>query len=460
MGQLAETNDCDQQHRQALAGFKHGMIKRMKISPFMFSREEKIKGKILILSQEIYPQVCIGGLGKFVAGISHGMQDLGWETTVFLPENQNPVYLPYYLPEAKARSRTLVKKALSWCCNHLWWPNWLWVQDWEGAYQAEVWRQQARGVSQSETKIIWTIHSPLTTAGAGYNYGYQDFNQPDEPIDWGDDFFDFAALIEKGISNVDLISTVSFSFARKLTRCELFSQADQICGINNGIDSREWDPYHDKQISFCLKDSWPEFKLVNKRVLQRIFGLPQRNEPVFAFVSRLVPQKGIDLLIEVLPGILAKNRIQLIVVGQGLTRYQSFFARLKSDFPQKLGLCLQSEFRLPHQVFAGADFLILPSFSEPFGIVVAEARQYGVIPIVSDVDGLADQVRNDIDGLTFETGNVNLLAGKIYEALRLFGSSSYWTLSSNGRNRVEDWLEIAARYEFYLAGADQQRYPS
>jgi len=301
------------------------------------------------------------------------------------------------------------------------------VNDFEGVYQAEYWKRVGPA-----TKILWTIHSPLTLA-ANYGYGY-----PEAPVDWSNDFFDFSSFIKRGITNTDLISTVSTSYARNLRRTVLFPNTP-IIGINNGIDKKEWTAVVNKKIS--------------KFIIQAKFGLSQKEVPVFVFVSRLVYQKGVGELIKVLPAFLAKNDVQFIVVGDGNNSFKEKLARLKSDFPTQIGLHLKSDFSLPHQVFAGADYLVLPSLSEPFGIVVAEGRQAGVIPIVRAVDGLVDQVKDGVNGLSF-TGNGIL--PKLNQAVKIWQTSWWQRASDDGRNFAQDWQIVAKGYDQLLSGFDYQ----
>ena len=411
-----------------------------KSEPIFFSSRKNPKGKILILANEFYPQICIGGLGRFVAGISQALVKRNWGVAVFAPVPNGPIYFPFWSLETQKRSKKLAKEALVWCQRNFWMPDFCWVQDIEGVYQAEVWKNKA--------KILWTIHNPIANGKPeNYGYGYSEQEGNWEPINWGDDFFDFSSLIERGIAACDVITTVSPSFARNLEQSFLFTRMEEILGISNGIDKNEWNPQTDLLLGFKLKNSWREFKAINKKILQTRFGLPTKNVPLFVFVSRLVPQKGLDLLIQVLPKFLAQNQVQLVVVGQGLKRDNQFFENLRKYFFLKLGLCLKSDFSLPHQIFAGADFLLLPSVSEPYGIVVAEARSYGTIPLVRRIDGLADQVRDKIDGLSFERNSVDSLLEKLHQALKCWQTDWWWEASLSGKNLVEDWDRVAKKYE-------------
>ena len=218
-------------------------------------------------------------------------------------------------------------------------------------------------------------------------------------------------------------------------------------GIANGIDFDYWNPKKDNLLAFKLKDNyWPEFKKRNKIILQQAFGLPIVDRPVFCFVSRLSPQKGIDLFFSTLPKFLGKNKAQIIVVGQGMKKYHHFFESLKNEFPFQVGLKLEADFDLPHQVFAGADFLVLPSRTEPGGIVVQEAARYGCLPIVRLTGGLKDQVKDGVSGLGFSSFSAVRLEEKLYQATNLWPREGVWRLREKARERIRSWNMITGEY--------------
>jgi starch synthase len=284
-----------------------------------------------------------------------------------------------------------------------------------------------------------TIHSPVEGS-----YDYYEDQTEGEVIDWSDDFFDFKGLIKEGLDLADGVNTVSEAYAKDIN--SQFA-CNPIVGIANGIDFDLWNPQKDRLLVFRLKDgNWPEFKARNKIALQQAFDLPLFDWPLFCFVSRLSEQKGIDLLIDVLPQFLGENQVQLIVVGQGRKKYHQFFKRLKREFPAQMGLKLKADFALPHQVFAGADFLVLPSKAEPGGIVVQEAACYGCLPLVRLSGGLKDQVQDGINGLGFIPFSPISLEEKLAAALRLWQAGGIWWLRKRARENVRNWDRVAKDY--------------
>jgi starch synthase len=392
--------------------------------------------KVLIVSPEEFPRLKVGGLGMMVNGCRKGLKENGVEVEVVSPESS------IYQPLARKGTEDLYRK-LGWEAaevNRSFGADWLWVQDFGGVWAAESF------LKEQTAKVLWTIHSPV---GDNYNYAYSyGYESNEENIDWGDSFFEFGSLIKSGIRLADKVSTVSKSFARRLERHQLFEGVKEIGWVNNGIDFERWNANNDNLIGKKLVGDWGKFKKENKRILQKRMGLGEEDWPVFCFVSRIVDQKGVGLLLEVLPKILAREKCQWVMVGGGERKLTEKIRKLEGKFKGKLAARLEPDFELPHQVFAGADYLVLPSRTEPFGIVVAEARKYGVAPIVHLVDGLRDQVRDGVNGLGFWNYQKNELEAKLIEAIGAFRSQWQERQWHNGKmvsgwgEAAKDWLRL------------------
>ena len=399
--------------------------------------------KILIISPEVYPQVKVGGLGMVVAGIANELKRRQIDFKVISPDEN--IYHPLWVESTKNNYYQLGEKAAEVCESEDWQPDVVWTHDWGGVWSLE-------GFGQNKAKSIWTVHSPIgdqysyNYGYGGYSYGWQE--EGDEPIDWGDSFFDFASLIDDGINQADVVTTVSQGYSRRLSQHPLFSAAEKVDAVTNGLDFDSWNPASDKLIDFRLKGSWLEFKSRNKRVLQKRFNLPAVNVPVYCFVSRVVPQKGVDLLLKVLPEFLGKNDLQFVFVGSGRKKLEDGIRNLESRFPSQVGAKLKADFDLPHQVYAGSDFLVLPSVAEPFGLVVAEAKKYRVTPIVHLVDGIKDQVVDGQDGFGFHQYRQTELENKLRQSLIFWqrGGFKQWLDRPrqvySWQQSVDDWLKL------------------
>ncbi len=407
--------------------------------------------KILIISPEVYPQVKVGGLGMVVAGLANEFERRKIDFRVVSPKEN--IYRPIWAEGTKESYQQLGQQAAELCRTENWQPDVVWTHDWGG-----VWSQE--GFGQTTVKKVWTIHSPIGDEYS-YNYGYGGYGYGgygygggigetnDEPIDWGDSFFDFSGLINQGIEQSDTLTTVSGGYSRRLSRHPLFNQAKKIEFVRNGLDFNAWNPKTDELIDFNLNKSWLEFKLRNKKSLQKKFNLPEKNVPVFCFVSRVVPQKGVKLLLEVLPDFLGRKDVQFVLVGSGRKNLEDGIRKLEEEFPSQVGVKIEPNFDLPHQVYAGSDFLILPSVAEPFGLVVAEAKKYRVVPIVHLIDGIKDQVKDGKNGFGFRKYSQNQLKGKLFESLKFWHRGGYQQNLDKPR-KIDSWHQAAGKWLSFL----------
>ncbi|MDP3740979.1 MAG: glycogen/starch synthase, partial [bacterium] len=185
--------------------------------------------------------------------------------------------------------------------------------------------------------------------------------------------------MKRGIINADIINTVSSTYAKEITTPEYGQGLDPLLrkkseqkrleGIINGLDYAYWNPESDEVIEhhFSRNDSGPRAQ--NKAVLQKFFELPEREDVfVIGIVSRMVIQKGIDLLESITPALLQDLRIQLIAVGEGDPRIMDILLNLQKLFPQSVAAKFSYQAKLPRLIYAGADVVLIPSRFEPSGL--------------------------------------------------------------------------------------------
>ncbi len=207
--------------------------------------------------------------------------------------------------------------------------------------------------------------------------------------------------MRRGIMYADLMSTVSPTYAKEILTAEfgerledaLKSRKSRLTGILNGIDQKKYNPSHDRDIRNKYTKGNLDGRRRNKLALQRIFKVPL-DQDVFTigFVGRLDEQKGINLFSAIAPALFENIPFQFFLVGTGDKDYRMFFKELKEKYPDRVGVHLFFDEKLPKQIFAGADALIMPSRFEPAGLVQMEAMRYGCVPIVRNTGGLADTV--------------------------------------------------------------------
>jgi starch synthase len=209
--------------------------------------------------------------------------------------------------------------------------------------------------------------------------------------------------LKTGIKFADAVTTVSPTYAREI--CEgplgmgmqatLAARPNGVVGILNGVDYRDWDPRHDPYLGVHFGPQDLRGKLTNKEAMSAACGLaavPTR--PLMGMVTRLAEQKGIDLLVDTLPGVLMARDCALVVLGSGDPRYVAFFEALAAQFPGRVAFRSGYDESLAHLIEAGSDIFLMPSRYEPCGLNQMYSLRYGTIPVVRKTGGLADSVKH------------------------------------------------------------------
>ncbi|MFH1360441.1 MAG: glycogen/starch synthase [Candidatus Omnitrophota bacterium] len=230
-------------------------------------------------------------------------------------------------------------------------------------------------------------------------------------------------FLHAGIMHSDCVSTVSPQYAKEIQEKEfgcglegtLRKRKNPVIGILNGLDETTWNSESDRFIEKTYNKENCTGKQVNKKKLQETAQLPADADiPLFGFIGRLVEQKGLVLLKEALAEIL-KLDLQLIFLGVGEERFEHFLSDLARQHPQKMATFLDFNETKAHQMYAGCDFLLMPSAYEPCGLNQMISLHYGTIPIVSDRGGLVDTVKP----LESAAGNGNGFVMPAYDAKTL-----------------------------------------
>ncbi|MBK7859440.1 MAG: glycogen synthase [Archangiaceae bacterium] len=274
-----------------------------------------------------------------------------------------------------------------------------------------------------------------------------------------------------GVLYADGITTVSPTYSREIQTPEhgagldhlLRERSSRVVGVLNGVDYREWSPESDRLIPHRFSAEDLSGKEKCKEVLLGKLGLPYRQGvPVLGVVSRLVAQKGLDLLLDVAPDLLTRWGFQLVVLGSGEGRLEERFAQLQAAYrPQ---VCFYRGFNneLAHLIEAGADAFVMPSRYEPCGLNQLYSLRYGTVPIVHRTGGLADTVipfdarTGQGTGVAFEHHDAQGLRWAIETALNLYKNKPAWRRCMlNGMAQDYSWEKQAKVYEELYRRAQQ-----
>jgi starch synthase len=281
--------------------------------------------------------------------------------------------------------------------------------------------------------------------------------------------------LKTGIKFADTVTTVSPTYAREITDTPLGmgmertlrARISPVVGILNGVDYREWDPRHDQHLTAHYSPEDLQGKRANKRELIALSGLDRSpDSPLVGMVTRLASQKGIDLLIEVLPKALRERDFGLVVLGSGDERYAAFFDSLAKQHPLRVAFHSGHDERLAHLVEAGSDMFLMPSQYEPCGLNQMYSLRYGTVPIVRRTGGLADSVRHfdpatgEGTGCVFNDYDAPAVEWALYTTLDWFARPESWhRLMQNGMRENFSWGRQVGKYVdvFRAAGAHSAR---
>jgi starch synthase len=273
----------------------------------------------------------------------------------------------------------------------------------------------------------------------------------------GLEFYDMVNFLKAGITFADAITTVSPTYAKEIQTAEAGCNLDgllrrhhgRLMGILNGIDTHEWDPAKDSLIPARYTPEDLTGKAACKSALLKEAGLEDTQAPVFGIVSRLAYQKGIDLLLEVLP-VALQSDIRFVAVASGEGQYEDGLRALQARFPKQVGVYIGFSKGLSHLVEAGADFFLMPSRYEPCGLNQMYSLKYGTVPIVRATGGLVDTVEGGLDGtgILFESFHPAALLAAMRRAQALYAEPSRLEgFRRRGMQRDFSWTSSARRYE-------------
>lgn len=289
--------------------------------------------------------------------------------------------------------------ALSWAAAHVasegaggWRPDVVHGHDWQAGFVPEY-----LAATGCDVPFVFTIHNIAFHGNvhgermAGLRLDYDRYRSEHYEF-WGQ-----ISALKAGLNGAAMITTVSRTYAQELLTPEfgigmdgiLRHRRDDLVGIVNGIDGDVWNPATDPAITPYTR---PSGKAANARALRATFGLPEAAGPLCVLVSRLTEQKGIDLLLDALPALLARDG-QLALLGSGDPRLEVALLEAADAHPG-VAVRIGYDEALSHAMIAGGDAILVPSRFEPCGLTQLYGLRYGTIPLVTLTGGLADTVIN------------------------------------------------------------------
>lgn len=294
------------------------------------------------------------------------------------------------------------------------------------------------------------IHTLLTI----HNLQYQGIFSKDKYIYFNKDFdytyihFDEINFLKTGIERATMINTVSPNYRNEILTNSfgftldgaLKKREKDLIGILNGIDYDVFNPETDSNISSNFNNTnYLKGKKANKKKLLEYFNIKDNGKPLVSFIGRLVNQKGLDLMLDILEDLIVVKDIKLVILGSGDYKYSSYFEYLLSKYPKNVGFYSGYNEELAHQIYAGSDMFLMPSQFEPCGLGQMIAMRYGSVPIVRETGGLKDTVlpynkyTGEGTGFSFYEKSSYILKDVIFEAIDLFD------------NNKEEWNKLIER---------------
>lgn len=281
-------------------------------------------------------------------------------------------------------------------------PEIVHCNDWHTAMLPMLAKTQYKGGIQEKCKWLLTIHNIAFQGKFGFDYVH-DLLGVDAQY-YTSEFMELngcASFLKAGCVFADRINTVSPTYSEEIKTAYfgeglegiLRARSRELSGIINGIDVVSFNPFTDP----AIEANYHKGRLGNKKLcklkLQEMMGLEQREDvPLFAMVTRMTEQKGFELVEFMLDELMQYNDMQFVMLGTGDKEYEDFMRGAETRYKGRLCAYIGYNEELSHKVYAGADFLLMPSRFEPCGLSQMIAMRYGTLPIVRETGGLKDSV--------------------------------------------------------------------
>jgi len=390
----------------------------------------------------------------------------------------NPYHNPHHepWPDNALRFAVFSRMIASIAMNRVglnWQPQVVHCNDWQTGLVPVFLAQEAR-----RPATVFTIHN-LAYQGVFDRSTFEQL-QLDEDL-WHYERLEYHnhfSFLKGGLVYADRINTVSPTYAQEIQTPEfgyglqavLLYRAHRLSGIINGINADIWNPGTDACLPHKYNQQRLPGKALNKQALQQQFGLPQKPDVLsIGLVSRLAQQKGIDMVLAILPE-LTQRPVQLTVLGSGDKTYEHSLLAAAQQYPDCIGVQLGYDEASAHLIEAGADVFVMPSRFEPCGLNQMYSQRYGTLPIVTPVGGLADTVtdateetltRGTASGFVMAEIDEAALLAAIDRAITLHADQVRWKkLVRNAMKLDHSWESSAKAYaELYATALRENPRP-
>jgi len=342
-----------------------------------------------------------------------------------------------------------------------WQPQVIHANDWETGLVPVYLRTLYR-----DHPLLGRLASVFTIHNLAYQGVFWHYDMPMTGLGWdlftpaGIEFYGKLNFMKGGLIFSDLLTTVSRTYAREIRTPAFGSglegvledRSQDLHGVVNGIDYEMWNPQKDPAIAHPYSAEDPEPKAVCRETLRRELGLEDGAGPVIGIIARLAEQKGMDLVLEALPGILAEGG-QLVVLGSGDARLEEAFRTAAAAHRGQVAVRIGHDDEFSRRIYAGSDAFLMPSRYEPCGLGQLIALRYGGAPIVRRTGGLADTVtefdpaRRSGTGFVFDVFTPDALLAAVRRAASTYRQPSLWkALVRNAMAEDFSWDASAREY--------------
>jgi starch synthase len=347
-------------------------------------------------------------------------------------------------------------------------PDVVHLNDWQTGLAALALSRGFSTTPLKRAKSVFTIHN-LAYAGVFPKEVMYELGLPWELFTTdGIEFYDQLSFLKCGLVFADALTTVSPTYAHEIQTPEagnglhglLAWRSSALHGILNGIDVSEWDPQTDKLLPAHFSPTTLAGKEACARALLEKVKLPlpkagAKRGPIFGNVGRMVEQKGVELLIATLPGLLDRGAYA-VIIGTGDERYAMALNQLAQQYPKQLHVHIGFSEELAHLIEAGSDFFLMPSRFEPCGLNQMYSLRYGTIPVVRAVGGLEDTITDlsqpEATGIKFGPFDPHALWTAIDRAFELWNApAKLKVVQQRGMAEDNSWAHAAAQYEALYA---------